>query len=205
MQEFIQDVKRVTIKIHSKARKIPKIILNGEVKSFKKKNTRWILFGYDVEILQCEVNRLHLVLKQDYKTLHQLVENPRITIYNSSFRSLDLQSGTEALISGCLLDGRNKPLPTLITSTHSNVSIRNSMFRRFVKKDGPTILKGGPNSIVAIENTILSENRGLNGTIYLHEGSSIQMTDTHARSNRGPFDDKHCTSFLTLKNNLMAV
>ena len=205
LQEFIQNVKRIAFKIHSNATKIPKIILNGGVKSFKNKNTRWMLFGIEVEISQCEVPRLRLVMKQDSEKLHHLVENPRITIYNSSFRSLDLQFGTEALIFDCIFDGRNKPLPTLITSTHSNLLIRNSIFGRFVNKNGPTILKGGHNSIVTIENTTFSENQGLNGAIWLQEGGSIQMTDTHAWSHRGPFDHQHCTncSFLMLENGVI--
>ena len=96
----------MTFKAHSSATTTPKIILNKGVKSFKNKEAQWIIFGFDVKISQCEVNRRRLILKQDSKILHQLVANPKIVIHNSSFRSLDLKSGTEALISDCILNAK---------------------------------------------------------------------------------------------------
>ena len=178
--------------------------MNKGVKSFKNKETQWIIIGFDVKISRCELNRLRLILKQEAKSSQGLVENPRITIYNTSFRNLDLKSGTEALISDCFLDGRNKQRPTLISMTDAKLSISNSTFRRFKNTDGISILHGQLNSSVTVTNSIFFGNKGKKSVIWLHDGGSIQITETSARSNQGSADctEAEKNNFLRLENNI---
>ena len=83
-----------------------------------------------------------------------LVEETKIQIYNSSFRSLDLEPGTKAQITQCYIDGEFKDRPTLITANNSDVSIQNCRFDHFMNENGSTILFGFNNSHVTIENSV---------------------------------------------------
>ena len=121
-------------------------------------------------------------------------------IHNSSFRSLDLESGTEALISDCFLNAKDKQRPTLIWVTNAKVSIHNSTFRCFKNIHGAAVLGGRLNSSVTVKNSTFSGNEGQKGSIWLHDTGSIFIADTSAWSNKGLTNCRG--NFIRLENNI---
>ena len=111
------------------------------------------------------------------------LNKPKITIDNSSFGSLDLEPGTEAVITDCQIDALWRPRKTLISAKNATVVIRDSDFERFKSKRGPTVLYGSHNTSVIISNSTLDKNRGLYGVIFLHQDCYINMTEVFVSDN----------------------
>ena len=138
----------------------------------------WTITGLNLNVSYSYVPLAKFTV-QNTPSLHNMVENPKITIHNSSFGSLNLGPGTEAVISDCYIDATLVPTWVLITANSSVVSLRNCNFRNFVSEGGPTILHGHSiNSNIQIQNTTFYKHHGLYGTIFLQEGPSLKMNNT---------------------------
>ena len=159
---------------------------------------KWILTGLNVNISYCNLGSTHLII-QNCPSPHNMVENPKFSIHNSSFGSLDLQPGTEALINECYIDAGFNVRPALITMNDAQLFIFNSHLIHFTNTDGPTIIQGWTNAIVMIDNVVLEKNYGLHGVIdFQHDGklNIDSMTFTYNMA----FDDYH--SPITLNNGI---
>ena len=131
-----------------------------------------------------------------------LVENPQITIHNSSFGSLDLNPGTKALITDCYIDAEFKQRSTLITANNSDVSIQNCHFENFVNENGSTILFGHNNSHVTIENSVFLKHTSSKGVLFLRDNSSMHLSSSTISDNVGTSLD---FSSITLQHGIHAV
>ena len=131
----------------------------------------WTINGFNLDIKDSNLGLFHVLAQTD--TLNK----PKITVHNSSFGSLDLQPGTEAVITDCHIDALLRPRKTLISAKNATVVIRDSDFERFKSKRGPTIVYGTHNTSVTISNSTLDNNRGLYGVIFLHQDCRINMTE----------------------------
>ena len=61
----------------------------------------------------------------------------------------------------------------MITANNCDVSIENCHFKNFFNENGSTILFGYNNSHVTIENSVFIQHNSSEGTLYLHNTSSI--------------------------------
>ena len=136
--------------------------------------------GISVRISTSNLNGLTLIVKN----APSLLENPKVDIRNSSFGSLDLRSGCEALIWNCYINAQSKPRNTLISLENSILVLKDCEFRRFKSKHAPTILHGMNNAKVCIERTLIDQNRAVFGTILLHDNCSIHVTETMVTNSR---------------------
>ena len=112
---------------------------------------QWIFSGFNINVSQCHLDPIDIVVQphQPNQT-EQMVEQPQITIHNSSFSSLDLKPGTKAEITEYYIDAEFKPRPTLITAINSDLSITNCHFENFINEKDSTILFGHGNSNIVI-------------------------------------------------------
>ena len=97
----------------------------------------WSFSGLNVNISQCELDFLEVAIN---KLL--AADQPQIIIHDSSFQSLNLQTGTAAIINDCYMDANNSKTSTLIKVNNSNVFITNSVFKHFMNENGPSVLHG---------------------------------------------------------------
>ena len=142
------------------------------------------VIGLNINISYCDVESLHFTI-QNEPSSHNMVENAKITIRNSSLGSLDLQSGTEAVITGCNTDGRVKRNKALISAVNSNIQMKGCEFRNVENRNGPTILNATYNTTVRMINTSMIRNRGLSGTMMLKNKCSLNMTNVKIIENIG--------------------
>ena len=157
----------------------------------------WTINSFRVNINCCEILNTHLVLKNE-RHLYNMVENPKITIYNSSFGSLDLQPGTEADVTNCNIDAKFRSKDSIIRANNATIRILNCTFIRFQSERNPTILHGSHNTSVYIERSMLSRNRGRFGVIFLNDNCTIKMKDVNVTGNM------KCISTLVFWNNVVA-
>ena len=106
-----------------------------------------------------------------------------MVIHNSSFGSLDLNSGTKAQIIDCYIDTQFKPRPTLITANNSDVSIQNCHFGNFINEDGSTVLYGQYYSHIIIENSVFIQHNSSKGVLFLHNKSSVNISGSSISQN----------------------
>ena len=144
----------------------------------------WTTVGISVGIDSSNLTGLALFVKNT----PSLLENPKVEIKNSSFRSLNLQSGCEALISSCYINAQSKPRNALISIENSFLMLKECEFRRFKSKHAPTILHGKNNAKVRIERTRIDQNRAVFGAIFLHDNCSIYIAETIVTNSR-TFED----------------
>ena len=133
----------------------------------------WSFSELNVTISECELDLLDITVKKAH-TADQL----QILIYNSSFGSLDLQSGTAGIISDCYINANNSKRPTLITANNSNVFITNSVFKQFVTENGPSLLHGHSSCIINISGSMFINHNALHGVVDLGKGCSLTMNDS---------------------------
>ena len=140
-----------------------------------KETLKWIFSGLNVKISQCNIGSVYLAVQPSIwsNDTEQFVENTVITIRNSSFVSLDLNSGNKALITDCYIDGKFKPRPTLITANNSDISIQNCHFGNFINENGSTILYGHDNSHIMIKNSVFIQHNSSKGVLFLENNSSM--------------------------------
>ena len=145
-----------------------------------KETFQWTFTGLDVNVYQCHLDGVHIIMKLDTGPNHttQLVENSEIIIRNSSFRSLDLEPGTKAKFVECYLDAHFNTKPTLITANNSDVLIQSCHFINFVNEKGSTILFGQNNSHVTIENSVFIQHNSCNGVLFLYNNSSLSINSS---------------------------
>ena len=144
----------------------------------------WTTVGISVGIDSSNLIGLALFVKNT----PSLLENPKVEIRNSSFGSLDLRSGCEALISNCYINAQSKPRNTLISIENSILVLKDCEFRRLKSKHSPTILHGRNNAKVRIERTRIDQNRAVFGVIFLHDNCSIYIAETIVTNSR-TFED----------------
>ena len=144
---------------------------------FLKETLKWIFSGLNVNIYQCNVDPIGIIVQSESRSNHtkHLVENPEIVIHNSSFSSLDLNPGSKAQITDCYIDAQFKPRPTLITANNSDVSIQNCYFGNFINKNGSTILYGHNSSYIIIENSVFIQHKSSKGVLLLKNNSSMYI------------------------------
>ena len=140
----------------------------------------WTAVGMNVRISASILTGLTLIVK----TAPLLLENIKVGITNSSFGSLDLRSGCEAIISNCHINAESKPRSTLISADNSFLMLQDCEFRRFVSKHSPTILHGINNTQVRIERTKIHQNRAAFGAVLLHNNCSINIAETLVTNSR---------------------
>ena len=144
----------------------------------------WTTVGISVGIDPSNLNGLALF----EKNTPSLLENPKVEIKNSSFGSLNLQSGCEALISSGYINAQSKPRNALISIENSFLTLKDGEFRRFKSKHAPTILLGKNNAKVRIERTRIDQNRAVFGAIFLRDNCSIYIAETIVTNSR-TFED----------------
>ena len=113
----------------------------------------------DVDVSYCDLTELHLTIQSEPSS-HNVVENSKITIHNSSFRTLDLQPGTEALITDCYMNKELSSRHTLITASTCKITVQDCFFGNFANKNGPTIIYVHSSSTVVIQASNFHENHG---------------------------------------------
>ena len=143
----------------------------------------WNFFEVNLFVSNNSLDYLDITVLKENPLLHEPLENPKVTILNSSFGTLDLRPGTEAEIIECDFDADFKDRPTLISMNNAKISLIKSHFRRFINTTETAILHGRNFSTVYIESTVLSENRGMEGVIPLHDHCLITMNGVKASSN----------------------
>ena len=137
---------------------------------------QWTFSGLNVNIARCSMDSVHIALQSN--NTEELEESSTITIHNSSFGSLDLNSRTKAEITGCYMNGQYKPQPTLLTLNNSKLSIQNCHFENFISKNGSTILFGHNNSHITIENSIFIQHKSSKGVLLLQDNSSMYISSS---------------------------
>ena len=148
--------------------------MTGVDLSFKE-TCKWIFSGLYVKISQCNIGSVRLAMQSSIwsNDTEQSVENTVITIRNSSFVSLDLNSGSKALITDCYIDVKLKTRPTLITVNNSDVSIQNCHFGNLINENGSTVLYGHYYSHVVIKNSVFIQHNSSKGVLFLENNSSM--------------------------------
>ena len=141
---------------------------------------QWIFFGLNVNVSRCRLDPVSIavqskVLSNESK---QFEETATIKIHNSSFGSLELNSGTKAQITECYIDSEFKDRPTLIVANNSEISIQNCQLEHFINKNGSTILFGGNNSHVTVENSVFIQNNSSMGVLLLHNNSFMHISSS---------------------------
>ena len=146
---------------------------------------QWIFSGLNVNIWQCNVNPISIVVQSERLPNHteHVVENPEIVIQNSSFGSLDLNPGTKAQITDCYIDAQFKPRLTLITANNSDVLFQDCHFGNFINENGSTVLYGHDNSHIAIENSVFIQHSSSKGVLFLHNNSSMGISSSSISQN----------------------
>ena len=148
-----------------------------DVDLFLKETLKWIFSGLNVNIYQCNVDPIRIVVQTEChpnQTEH-LVENPEIVIHNSSFSSLELNPGSKAQITDCYIDAQFKPRPTLITANNSDVSIENCHFGNFINENDSTVLYGHNSSYITIEDSVFIQHNSSKGVLLLKNNSSMYI------------------------------
>ena len=142
MQEFLGHL--VFIEKYFKSPARPTISVADLTLSFIE-TYQWIFSGLNVNISRCCLDSIRITIKSDSQSndMEHLVENPKITIFNSSFGILRSNPQTEAQITNCYIDAQFKPRPTLIIANKADVSIQNCHFGNFINENGSTVLCGG--------------------------------------------------------------
>ena len=109
-----------------------------------------------------------------------MLENPKITIHNSSFGSLELQPGTEAVINDCYFENILNSTRTLdlITTKNSRLIVQDSVFVNFLTENNWTIIDGYLGSTVVIQSSTFQRNHGYWDVIVLHDNCSFQLNNT---------------------------
>ena len=140
------------------------------------------LTGIFTKVTHSELISLQLTM-QNVPSSNNMVENPKITIHNSSFGSLGLLSGTEAVLTECYIDSEFNTKPTLITAKNSKVTMHNSHLSQLVNENGPTLLNGTEMCSVYINNSTVINNHALHGIINLSNNCTIDIWDSHFTNN----------------------
>ena len=112
----------------------------------------WSFSELNVNISHCDLGLSQLNIQPSGEI------NPLIIIRNSSFGSLNLQSGTAAIVANSHIDANFTLRPTFITANSSNVRIINSYFNQFVTLNGPTLFLGHSGCSLTIENSTVCES-----------------------------------------------
>ena len=145
-------------------------------------------YGLNVQIIHCRLDSLQLMLAQYDEELENAAQNPRMTVHNSSFKSLDVQAEMKLEITDCHIDAKSIPRPTLLISSNSQIVIRNSKFHRFVNRNGPTILNSESNSHVNIDESVFSDHLSRVGVLFLHNNSNMNIQNTTFNGNTALYD-----------------
>ena len=132
----------------------------------------WSFSELNVNISHCDLGLSQLNIQPSREI------NPLITIRNISFGSLNLQSGTAAIVANSHIDAHFTLRPTFITANSSNVLITNSYFTQFVTLNGPTLFRGHSGCSLTIENSTFVNHRGSHGILYMHRGYSMVLTES---------------------------
>ena len=126
---------------------------------------QWVFSGLNVNVARSYLDSIGIIIQFNKQIVQsesqcsqtqEMVADPEIIIYNSSFSSLDLKPGSKAQITDCYFDAQFKPRPTLITANNSDVSVQNCHFGNFINENGSTVLYGHYCSHVIIENTMFT-------------------------------------------------
>ena len=172
----------ITIKNIENTSKSSTISMNDIVVK-SNQTSHWTFSGINVEIFHCELLTVHINFLSPHK-LYKEVVNTRMTIHNSSFGMLHLNTRTEALISEVYINAEHiLAPPTLITVIRSTVFIQNCTFNNFLNENSPTILYGHSNSTVTIHNSFFSNHHTMKGVIYLHNACTFKMSSSVVQQN----------------------
>ena len=128
----------------------------------------------NIHISHSNMESLHIILHNN-QSLHQLVENPMISIHNSSFGKLDLLAATEAVVTNCHIIDNVITKTTLISSYGSSVTIVNCSFLHFKVNEGPAVLHARVNSTIHLTNTAMIGHESPQGAILVHTNCSVKM------------------------------
>ena len=145
----------------------------------------WIFSGLNVLVSQCYIDSVHIAV-QPYiwsNDTEQFVETATITIYNSSFGSLDLNLGTNAHVVECYIHGELKSRTTLIIVNNSDISIQNCHFEKIINENGSSIMFGHNNSHITIDNSVFKKHNSSKGVIFLQNNSSMHITSSTISQN----------------------
>ena len=151
----------------------------------------WTFSGLNIFVSQCSIDSVGLAVR--YKILSNdteqlFIKTATITIHNSSFGSLNLNTGTKAQITESHIDGKLKDRHTLITGNNSRVWIQNCHFGNFINYNSSTIMFGH-NSHVKVENSHFIEHNSSKGVIFLHNNSSLCISGSTFSHNVATFLD----------------
>ena len=143
-----------------------------------------ILSGMHIVVDCCDLSLTHLIV-ENVPSPRNMLENPKITIHNSSFGSLDLQPGTEAVINDCYFENILNSTRTLdlITTKSSRLIVQDSVFVNFLTENNWTIIDGYLGSTVFIQSSKFQRNHGYWGVIVLHDNCSLQLNNTEFLGN----------------------
>ena len=140
---------------------------------------QWTFSGLNINISQCRLDSISIVVEQCQSNTKYLIEEPKIIIYNSSFGNLDLEPGTRAQITDCHIDAEFKDKGfTLITATNSDISIQNCHFENFISENDSTILFGYNNMHVTIENSVFIQHKSSEGVLFLQGNSFMRISSS---------------------------
>ena len=129
---------------------------------------KWLFVDLNVQVHNCKLDSVQMVLRKEFNSHPvQEIQNPMITVHNSSFKSLDLHNKTTAEILNCHINANMDIRPTLIQAMNSSILIQNSEFVQFVSDKGPTLLFANSNSHVTIENSQFLNHQSPQGIFYL--------------------------------------
>ena len=182
MQEFLGHLTFIERYLSSPARPM---ITVADVALSSNETFQWIFSGLNVNLSQCCLDSICITTKSDSQSndMEHLVENPKITIFNSSFGSLRSNPQTEAQITDCYIDAQFKPRPTLITANNSDVSIQNCHFGNFINENGSTVLYGHYYSHITIENSVFIQHNSSKGILFLQNNCSLSFTNSSISQN----------------------
>ena len=140
---------------------------------------QWTFSGLNVNVSKCRLDSIGIIMEpsQSNNTKY-LVEETKIIIHNSSFKSLDLETETTALIIECYIDAEFKPRPTLITVNNSDVSIQNCHLENFLNEKGSTVLQGSGKSHVEINNSVFIQHNCSKGILFLQQNCSLSINNS---------------------------
>ena len=144
--------------------------------------SHWTFSGINVNILHCELLSVHLNFLSPNKNFK--VANTLLSVHNSSFGMLHLNTGTEAMISEVHMDAEHiLSHSTLILANRSTIVMRNCTFDNFFNENSPTILTGHSNTIVTIDNVRFFKHHAMKGVVHLHSDCVLTMSNSVVQHN----------------------
>ena len=129
---------------------------------------KWKIYGLNLNVVNIISQKISINIS---KFIGQEKKNT-ISIFNSTWRHLEVSSGHIVSVSNCHFEGNVSPGETLIEVSDSSLDISNSSFHNLRVQENPAILKATA-SHVLIENIHCSNSIGAYGLFKVLNGSEL--------------------------------